>query len=236
MLAKHPSGQGAAARKYDLLTALGAHACGGTKFQQRLVLRFITVITARYNWQRDELTMGRAELARLWQVNERTVKRELAKLKTCGWVVVKRAAARGRVTVYGIDWAQVLRDTEDAWAHVGPDFVLRAAALSGRNEDAGAERKVVAFPSPPAGETEWDRAVSQFVQEDAAFYASWLASLRRVGLGAGILELEAPSGFHAQYLNTQAGARLLHAVRRVAPQVHRVVVRPPSHHNGPDET
>lgn len=228
MLAKHPTGQGAASRKYDLLTALGVHACRGTKFEQRLVLRFMTVITARYNWQRDELTMGRTELARLWQVNERTVKRELAKLKACNWLTIKRPSARGRVTVYGIDWAQVLRDTESAWAHVGPDFVLRAAELSGRPPDISEDRKVVAFPSSPTGDTEWDHAIRHLSQEDSAFYASWLATVRRVGLGSGVLELEAPSAFHAQYLNSQAGARLLAAIRRVAPQVHRVVVRPPS--------
>lgn len=228
MLAKRPTGQGAASRKYDLLTALGVHACGGTKFEQRLVLRFMTAITARYNWQRDELTMGRVELARLWQVNERTVKRELAKLKACNWLIIKRPAARGRVTVYGIDWGQVLRDTERAWAHVGPDFVLRAAELAGHPEAATEDRKVVAFPSAPAGDTEWDRAIGQLSLEDSAFYANWLASVKRVGLGSGVLELEAPSAFHAQYLNTQAGARLLGAIRRVAPHVHRVVVRPPS--------
>lgn len=228
MLAKHPTGQGAASRKYDLLTALGVHACRGTKFEQRLVLRFMTVITARYNWQRDELSMGRTELARLWHVNERTVKRELAKLKTSNWLIVKRPSARGRVTVYGIDWAQILRDTEEAWPHVGPDFVLRAEELAGRPQGMAEERKVVAFPTAPAGDSEWDRAIRHLSQEDSAFYASWLATVRRVGLVAGVLELEAPSAFHAQYLNGQAGARLLAAIRRVAPQVHRVVVRPRS--------
>ncbi len=228
MLAKRPTGQAAASRKYDLLTALGVHACRGSKFEQRLVLRFITVITARYNWQRDELSMGRAELARLWQVDERTVKRELAKLKACNWLKTKRPAARGRVTVYGIDWDRVLRDTETAWPHVGPDFVLRAGELAGRPNACSEDRKVVAFPSAPAGDTEWDHAMTYLSQEDSAFYANWLATVRRVALAAGVLELEAPSAFHAQYLNSQAGARLLAAIRRVAPQVHRVVVRPPS--------
>jgi hypothetical protein len=228
MLAKRPTGQGAASRKYDLLTALGVHACRGSKFEQRLILRLMTAITARYNWQRDELTMGRTELARLWQVNERTVKRELAKLKACHWLIVKRPAARGRVTVYGIDWDKVLSDTEDAWPSVGPDFVLRAAELAGRSDGPADDRKVVAFPSVPAGDTEWDHATGHLAREDPSFYANWLATVRRVKLGSGVLELEAPSAFHAQYLNAQAGARLLHAVRLVAPHVHRIVVRPPS--------
>jgi Mn-dependent DtxR family transcriptional regulator len=192
------------------------------------MLRFMTAITARYNWQRDELTMGRAELARLWQVNERTVKRELAKLKACNWLRIKRPAARGRVTVYGVDWAQVLQDTEGAWAHVGPDFVLRAGELAGHPGGEIPDRKVVAFPRPATGDTEWDVVRAEMARDDPAFHANWLASVQRVGIAAGVLELQAPSAFHAQYLNAQAGARLLASVQRVAPQVHRVVIRPPS--------
>lgn len=228
MLAKRPSGQAAASRKYDLLTALGAHACGGSKFQQRLILRFMTIVTARYNWQRDEFTMGRTEIARLWQVDERTVKRELAKLKLAGWITVKRAAARGRVTVYGIDWNRVLDDTRDAWACVGPDFELRIAEIRGRAVDDASARKVVAFPSSPTGDTEWDQALACLSREDPAFSAHWLTPLRRVGVSGGILELEAPSAFHAQYLMSQAGTRLLRAIQIAAPQVHRVIVQPAS--------
>lgn len=228
MLAKRPTGQGAASRKYDLLTALGAHACGGSKFQQRLVLRFMTMITARYNWQRDELTMGRTEIARLWQVDERTVKRELAKLKLAGWMTVKRAAARGRVTVYGVDWNQVLDDTRAAWPCVGPDFEARIAEIRGVPADDPAARKVVAFPSSASGDTEWDRALAYLSRDDQAFSAHWLTPLRRVSVAGGILELEAPSAFHAQYLMSQAGMRLLRAVQMAAPNVHRVVVRPVS--------
>ncbi len=225
MLAKRPSGQAAASRKYDLLTALGAHACGGSKFQQRLVLRFMTIVTSRYNWQRDELTMARTEIARLWQVDERTVKRELAKLKLAGWMIVKRAAARGRVTVYGIDWNRVLDDTRGAWPCVGPDFEMRIAEIRGGIVDDPETRKVVAFPTPVAGDTEWDRALIHLAREDRAFSAHWLTPLRRVGVTGGILELEAPSAFHAQYLMSQAGTRLLRAVQLAAPHVHRVLVR-----------
>ena len=71
MLARKPLGQGAASKKYDLLTALGAHACAGTKHRQKLILRFMTLVTARYNWQREELSIGRAELARLCACDER---------------------------------------------------------------------------------------------------------------------------------------------------------------------
>ena len=99
MLQKKLAGPGASVRKYDLITALGAHALSLGKHDQRLVLRFITLITARYNWARDELSIGQREIARLWSCNERTVKRDVAKLRALGWLVVKRQGARGRAAV-----------------------------------------------------------------------------------------------------------------------------------------
>ncbi|MFD1807144.1 hypothetical protein ACFSHQ_00730 [Gemmobacter lanyuensis] len=88
-------GRNASARKYDILTALGVHACRGDKHLQRLVLRLITLIVARYNWQSDELCVGQREIAQLWSVDERTVKRDMARLREIGWLTVKAAAARG---------------------------------------------------------------------------------------------------------------------------------------------
>ena len=90
-----PVGRGASARKYDILTALGAFALAQGKHEQRRVLRLMTLITARYNWARDELAVGQRESARLWAVDERTVKREMARLKAAGWLVVKRQGAFG---------------------------------------------------------------------------------------------------------------------------------------------
>ena len=49
MLSPKPVGRDAAARKYDIITALGAYALAGGKHDHRLVLRFITLVTARYN-------------------------------------------------------------------------------------------------------------------------------------------------------------------------------------------
>lgn len=128
-----------AARKYDIITALGAYALARDKHDQRLVLRLITLITARYNWARDELAVGQREIARLWSVDERTVKREMAKLRGKGWLVVKRQGARGRVTEYGMDLDRMLAMTEGDWSNVGPDFDLR---MSGKTE----ETPVVSLP------------------------------------------------------------------------------------------
>lgn len=223
MLATRPLGQGAASKKYDVITALGAYACADNKFQQKLILRFITLITARYNWQRDELSMGRADIARLWKVNERTVKRELAKLKTAGWLMIKRPSARGRVTVYSIDWTQVLGATQECWKNVGPDFEQRMCGqdIPDRPEP---DRTVVQFPSPSGGETDWDRALLILHRENPMLHANWLAAVRVTGQSGGVLELEAPTAFHAQYLNTHAMDHLRRAVSRVTASVHRIVI------------
>lgn len=88
-----PVGRNAPAIKYDILSALTVHALSGDKHRQRSILRVIALITTRYNWRSNELSIGREEIARLWSVNERTVKREMAKLRTMGWITVKRPAA-----------------------------------------------------------------------------------------------------------------------------------------------
>ena len=74
-------GRDAAVRKYDALSALMAFALAGDPNRQRLVLRLMALITTRYNWQRNELAMGQREIARLWCVDERTVKRDMARLR-----------------------------------------------------------------------------------------------------------------------------------------------------------
>ena len=125
MLATRPVGRNASAMKYDILSALGVAALAADKHRQKLMLRLMVLITTRYNWQTNELSMGRAEIARLWSVEERTVKRELGKFRTLGWMNVKRTGARGRVTVYELDLAQVLGETRSVWEGMGSDFRAR---------------------------------------------------------------------------------------------------------------
>jgi hypothetical protein len=64
-------------------------------------------------------------------VDDRTVKRELAKLKSLGWFNVKRNATRGRVAVYALDLQQVLLETRRAWDEIGPDFLARMETSQG---------------------------------------------------------------------------------------------------------
>lgn len=210
-----PVGPGASARKYDILTALGAFALAQGKHDQRRVLRLITLITARYNWGQDLLAVGQREIARLWSVDERTVKREMATLRGKGWLVIKRQGARGRVTEYGLDLDRIVGDTEDHWASVGPDFALRM----GQGPDTSGT--VVPLPvkgqvaAPQQDGSEWALAQALLHSEDAGLYASWIAGLERAGRLGGCVTLQAPSRFHGAYVQTHLERRILAALREV---------------------
>ncbi|NJN05312.1 MAG: hypothetical protein HC814_01360 [Rhodobacteraceae bacterium] len=211
------------ARKYDVITALGRTALSLGKHDQRLVLRLITVLTARYNWARDELAVGQREIARLWSVDERTVKREMAQLRGAGWLVVKRQGARGRVTEYALGLDRILSDTKEQWACVGIDFELRMG-----QGDLASEKVVpmplrtIAVATPVCDGSEWSIAQSLLHTEDRSTFAAWLQALRREGRAGGSLTLRAPSRFHAVYVQTHLERRILAACRTVDEAVTEV--------------
>lgn len=227
MLKTQPVGRGAAARKYDLLTAIGAYALSKSKHKQRLVLRFMTLITARYNWNRNELATGQREIARLWSCDERTVKREMAKLRGLGWLQVKRQGARGRVTEYRMDIDTVLQTTQPHWAAIGSDFVIRQQTQMGLEQSP----QVVPFPGTsnvPAPDiedgTEWSLAQAVLHQEDPARFGAWLSPLKRTGRAGGRLRLAAPSRFHAAYVQTHLSGAVLAACQAVDASVAQIEI------------
>lgn len=225
MLSTKPVGRSASVVKYDVLTALGVYALSQSKHEQRLVLRFITLITARYNWARDELAVGQREIGQMWSVDTRTVKREMAKLRALGWLVVKRHGARGRVAEYGIDLDAIRARTEPAWAHVGPDFDLRMRGAPAQPEN------IVRLPvkgevAPPVvtDGTEWSLAQALLYQEDAGLYSAWLRTLTRDQRVGGRLILRAPSRFHGSYVSTHLLRHILTAVQGVDADVSDVSI------------
>lgn len=212
MRMKKAVGKAGASRKYDLLTILGVYALSQDKRLQRQTLRLICLITARYNWQNDQLATGQTEIARLWSVDPRTVKREMAAFRTRGWLIEKRAPARGRVTVYGLGISQILEDTKQIWEMVGSDLVDRL-------EDAPAmERKVIPFPqaSLPEGDDLWSRVARHLQAGDAGTYRAWFAMLEP-RVNGDTLFLKTPSSFHASYLKTHLRTRVETALAREDP-------------------
>lgn len=236
-----PVGRAAAARKYDLLSALMAFALAGDQHRQRLVLRFMALVTTRYNWQRDELTMGQREIARLWCVDERTVKRDMARLRAQGWVRLHRQGARGRVAVLGFDWDRIMEDTRGQWANIGPDFAERAGeGAAGVAGQGVAGSTVVPFrrPVPGAGADGWGgdgggrgegggiwaAAAARLSADEPALFSAWFATLAEAGVRDGCLHLAAPSRFQASYIHTHLAGRLLSAVRLADPSIRAVAV------------
>ncbi len=225
MLSSKAVGRNASVQKYDVITALGAYALARGKHEQRLVLRLITLITARYNWARNELAVGQREIARLWSVDERTVKREMAKLRGLGWLVVKRQGARGHVTDYRIDMSCLLESTRAHWQRVGPDFDLRLQG--GPEPDRVVHLPVrgdVPAPDVSVG-TEWALAQAILHVEEPGLYGSWIRALVRLDRAGGRLMLKAPSRFHAAYVQTNLTSRLLAACQAVDADVVEVFVR-----------
>jgi len=223
-----PVGRNAAAMKYDILSAMGVHACAGDKFQQRLILRLMTLVVARYNWIADEISVGQREMAALWGIDERSVKRDLARLRDMGWLVVRRPAARGRVAVHGLDLDRILETTRPQWDRVGPDFVARLSAPQhstsqepGSQDSVSQSSNVISFPAPRQGDELWPRLQTALHREDPGAYGAWFAALTCAGLEAGVLRLGAPSRFHADYLR----ANLLLKIERIAQATDAAIQR-----------
>jgi len=214
------TGRNAASMKYDILSALGAHGCAGDKHRQRVVLRLITLIVARYNWIADELMVGQREMAELWSIDERSVKREVAKLRELGWLVQKRASVRGRVAVHGLGLDQIMSVTREDWTRVGPDLAARLAVP----EPAPVAGNVITFPIPRTDEGLWPNVQARLYQEDPNLYGAWFAALKGGGLCDGALQVLAPSRFHADYLRTNFLHRLERVVIACDPQVSRVEI------------
>jgi hypothetical protein len=223
-----PVGRESAAKKYDILSAMMAHAMAGDQNRQRLVLRLMSLITTRYNWQKNELVMGQREIARLWCVDERTVKRDMARLRAMGWLLVKRQGARGRVSVLGLELERIMLDTRPEWTHIGDDFVARVDPHD-EGISPATETKVVPFRRPQIAPQEglWGAARGRLAAEDPALFDAWFAALADGGVDGGRLNLIAPSRFHATYVRTHLMSRLRSAVTRCDASVGLIRIEAP---------
>lgn len=171
----------------------------------------MTLVTARYDWQKDRLMTGQSEIARLWSVDPRTVKRDMARMREMGWLVLRIPAAKGRVACYGLGLDAILRDTRPHWDAVGPDFLARMAPPSPQSDIP--RSNVVAFVPNDAGPAWWQEICAAFQSGDTAAYSAWIApmSAREVDEQPTVI---APTTFHANYVITHYADELDRLARR----------------------
>ena len=219
------TGPGSSAIKYDVLTALLVTVAQDSGSLGRLAGRLSLVITARFNWRLGVFTVGLTELARMWGVTERTAKREMAQMRSLGWISVERPAARGRVAQHRIEFTALLRSTAPHWDAVGPDF---AARMTGAPEPTDTPNVVplhgdsVSLPAEDG--SNWPRVAEILSQSDPATYRSWFANLIPVDCDAEVWVLMAPSRFAASYIQTHLKDRVLMAIATIDRSVRRVEV------------
>jgi len=226
MRATKAVGPGAAALKYDILTALLSLSVHDDGVDGRLSHRLALLITARFSWRTETFAVGIHELARLWSVTDRTAKREMAQMRARGWISVARAARRGRVAEHRIHIQVVLDATRPCWPSVGQDFVLRMGQ-GGETVD----QTVVPFPTggkptaaPVPDGSVWSAASMLLHEQNAAVHASWFAGLVQAGVEQGKLELVAPTRFAASYVQTHHLAQIIAVVTTIDPTITTVSI------------
>lgn len=207
-------GPKAGSLKYDILTALTVHGLHGSPTLQTSMMRLCAIVTARYNWRLDEITIGQAELARVWAVNERTVKREMKRLTTSGILICLRPGVRGRVGAYRLNYPQIYKQSRATWALIGSDFEERMIETSGERTVVQVDFKPKPVTETPLREDQgsWGSVRRRLKAQDEAAFESWFAKLAQDHLDDETLVLRAPNNFVARYIEMHFAKRLADAV------------------------
>jgi len=225
---KRFTGYQAGSQKYDLLTAISVAGLNGTPGFQCSMMRLIALITARYNWRTDELTVGQKEMARLWSVDERTVKREIKRLTDSNILLQLRPGVRGRVAAYRLNYAEIYRLSEPVWQNVGSDFVSRMETQSPKSTEKvvhvqfGQERPAAVEHEGQDLQDPWGRALRRLSESEALLFESWYRELKFVETQDQTITLRAPSKFIAQYIQSHHLKPLLGAIQLEFGRIHKV--------------
>ncbi len=212
------TGPGAGVWKYDILTALTLWGLNGSQGEQATAIRLIAMVTARYNWQRDEVSIGQRDLARLWGVTDRTVKRELKRLSGLGLIEVLRPGVRGRVASYRLVPEAVAAVSAPYWDRVGPDFAERIGARQAAAvKQEGPQvlrvdfRQAHGVPEGGAGDP-WSRVQGRLRAAAPEAYGAWFSGLTLRDATVERVEIAAQSTFVLRYIETHFGEMLHGAV------------------------
>lgn len=215
--ARH-TGPGAGVVKYDILTALSVMALRQSPTVQTTILRLIALVTARYNWKLDQFSVPQGDMARMWNVSDRTVKREVKRMVQTDLIQCIRPGVRGRVGAYRLNRAHLSNVSRDSWADVGPDFEDRMQQF------AGGEAKVLKvdfinrhlpepdLPSP--GDDLWGDVLRDLSTTDPANLRNWYMKLTLDSVVGHRVRLTAPTAFVAQFVQTHLSRALIPALSR----------------------
>lgn len=222
-----------AALKHALLAEIGRKACGWKVLGQRTGLRLMTLVAARYDWDADHLDCGLREIATLWQVDERTVKRELAKLRALGWISLKRPAARGRNAVHQLEASAILGieeqpetaiETVEATMQDTPNAPIEAATIEEAPREASIEEgaEVIPFRS---GQAIWRCLMNEMAQAHPGLHDSWLVDLEARRDHDGTWVLGATSRFRAAYMTSHHLGLIRTRLQRHDPLLQGIEIR-----------
>jgi DNA-binding Lrp family transcriptional regulator len=232
---KRLTGPNAGSIKYDLITALCVAGLAGNPVLQTSMTRLIALITARYNWARDEVTVGQRDLARMWSVDERTVKRQMKRLVEAHVLQKIRPGVRGRVTAYRLNYREIFRLSQPSWSNVGPDFEERMAAagpaaevrvvkvdfvakaLNHRQQQTACGDTGTQPDKTPDDRGRWRQVRAQLRLADPGMFRNWFEKLVFEEFCDGCLVLQAQSRFVARYIETHLDRQLLAAASAAFP-------------------
>lgn len=206
------TGPSAGSVKYDVLTMMTVAGLHGTPTFQTSMMRLAALVTARYNWRLDEFSVGQRDIAKMWSVNERTVKREMKRLTEASVLVCKRPGVRGRVGAYRLNYARLAEISKPTWSEVGPDFAYRMEERYNRISVNVVQLKTYANPSVQLTEGPWGHAMSKFRNEQPDIWNAWFSKLSFLDFENSILTIRAPNAFIQRYIETHLVKTLLDAV------------------------
>ena len=199
---------------------MGLH---GTPTEQTSLMRLSLLITARYNWRIEMVSVGHSELARLWAVNDRTVKREMKRLMVMGIITCIRPGVRGRVGAYRLNYRRIYEASRNCWAAVGGDYEDRMREVSGETTvvkvDFQSQSKMPVKPQlvVDGGTGTWGAVRQKLKAEHPALFESWFAKLVQDKVEDHVLILRAPNSFVSRYIETHFAETLAFAVETEMP-------------------
>ncbi len=193
------SGPNSAVVKYDVISALTCVALTGARSQQTIIMRLINLITCRYNWRKNELSIGSKEVAELTFTSQRTAKRTLKALTDLRFLIVRLQGRKGRVTKYGLGITAIF---EAAAPHTKPKYHQFCARIIADPLGASACVPPVDFKVEAQACQQWNAICAVIADKSQPLYVSWFADM--VGsVTEGQLTVVCKTNFIQNYARTK---------------------------------